>query len=60
LQLLQALSRQLQFSIGRLLGLLDKRMQNYNTPTHHETVKGPANSCSPARPQLKKAITKGA
>jgi hypothetical protein len=44
LQFLEALSRQLQLTIGRLLCLLDERMQYHNASSDQEAVEGTTNA----------------
>jgi hypothetical protein len=58
--LLQALSRQIQFLVRGLMRLLYKCMQNDYSLAHQKTIKRATNARSPARTQLKQAVTKGA
>ena len=48
LQLLQALSRQLHLTIGRLLSLLDESVQYDDALAYHETVERAAYACPTA------------
>jgi hypothetical protein len=55
-QLPGALARQLQLPVGRLLGLLDERVNNHDTPSQNEAVERSANSRLAPRAQLKQSL----
>jgi hypothetical protein len=60
LQLLEALARQFQITIGRLLSLLDERVQHRDTLAHHEAVERAAYASPTTWPQLEQSVAKGA
>jgi hypothetical protein len=59
LNLLEALTRTFQFTVRRLLGLLDEGVQDDDSLADKKTVKGAADSRPPTRAQLKQTIAKG-
>jgi hypothetical protein len=59
-QLLHALSRHLQFSVGRLLILLDECVQHDNPTSHDETVESAADSRPAAWSKFEESVAKGA
>lgn len=60
MHLLEALARQFQITVRRLLRFLDEGMQHDNPHADKKAVERPAYAITPARPQLEQAIAEGA
>ena len=60
LQLLEALSRRLQFAVWRFLALLDECVEDHHALAHHEAIERSADAATSARSKLEQAGSKGA